>query len=307
MEILITGATGFIGKHLGTMLIHDGHAITVVTRDIAGARKTFPGAAAIIDWEHTALKAALDSTDAVINLAGEPIASGRWTSARKAAIMNSRILAAQRLTNAVAAVKQRPSLFIQASAIGYYGNRGDEECTEDTAPGEGFLADVCKKWEAGIPQMETLVERVVTIRIGVVLGRQGGMMHELLKQSKRCLAGIAGNGRQWISWIHIDDLVRAIACIMNDEKARGVFNLVAPAPVRQKEFVRLLKKATGRKLQLGAPGFVIRSVLGQMGRELLLSGQKVLPDRLQRQGYQYKFDDAGKAVDAITARPEHDQ
>jgi len=296
MDIMITGATGFIGRHLTGHLLEKGHGLTIVTRDIAGARDMYPDAAAVIDWEHNALKAALDSVDAVINLAGASIASGRWTKARRETILNSRLMAAQRMVNALGELNQRPRIFIQASAIGYYGHRPEGECTEESLPGEGFLAEVCRQWESHVPMLQDLIDRVVTIRIGVVLGRDGGMLRELLRQSKRCLAGVAGSGDQWISWIHMHDLVSAITSLLEDDRANGIFNLTAPKPVTQREFSRMLGEITGRKLQLGAPGFVIKKALGQFGRELLLEGQKVKPARLENAGFDFLFQDAGNAL-----------
>jgi len=199
----------------------------------------------------------------------------------------------------MAALKKRPKIFIQASAIGYYGNRTSDNCSELCVSGDGFLADVCSKWESYVPQMEEILDRVVTVRIGVVLGRDGGMLPVLLKQSRKHLAGIVGKGDQWISWIHIYDLVYAILYLMNDDKARGVFNLTAPAPVQQIEFSHLLQSKSGNKIQLQAPGFVIRIFLGEFGKELLLTGQKASAARLARQGFLFKYNTVEEALSDI--------
>jgi len=196
-------------------------------------------------------------------------------------------------------VKNKPSLLIQASAIGYYGNRNVEDCSEMCKEGKGFLAEVCTKWESTVPKFEEMLERVITVRIGVVLGKDGGMLPEMLKQSKRHLAGTIGSGEQWMSWIHIYDLVYAILYLMNDEKVRGIYNLVAPEPIRQKDFVQMLKDYSGRRMQFPVPSFLVRMLLGDFGREMLLSGQKVVAGKLLRQGFLYKYPTAGQALENI--------
>ncbi len=299
MKVVLTGASGFIGKHLITALLEQGYSVTAVSRNVAQARDRLPSRVRVIGWENSELKAAMESSDIVINLAGESIASGTWSHKRKKAIINSRLLAAQRLYLALETIKVKPKVFLQASAIGIYGNRNTEECSELCRPGEGFLAEVCSKWESYIPQMEHLVDRLVTIRIGVVLGKEGGIIPELLKQSKKHLAGVLGTGDQWISWIHIYDLVYAILYLMNDEKAKGYFNLTAPQAVQQKEFAHLFKRITGNKIQLPAPAFMIRMLLGEFGKELLLGGQKVSSAKLTRQGFPFKYIHASDALQDI--------
>lgn len=301
MNVLITGATGFIGSKLIEALLDQSYGIIAVSRDTEAAHIKLPSGISVTGWESAPLKTALESSDVVINLAGASIASGPWTRKRKAAILNSRLLAAQRLLDAINTLNQKPPLFMQASAIGFYGHRPDMECSEICDPGEGFLADVCKKWEGHIPALEKIISRVITLRIGVVLGKEGGIIPELRKQAARHLAGRVGSGDQWISWIHIYDLVYAILYLINHEKAKGVFNLTAPRPVQQKDFAAMLKKASGAGIQLPAPAFMIRTLLGEFGKELLLNGQKVSAAKLIRQGFAFKYKTAEDALSDLFA------
>ncbi len=299
MKVLITGATGFIGKHLISVLLEQGCDIIAVSRNVMSAGEKLPEEVNVIDWENNSLRAALETTDVVINLAGESISSAPWNKKQKMVLMNSRMLAAQRLLQAMSTLKRKPALLIQASAIGFYGSRSSEDCSELCKAGKGFLAEVCSKWESHVPKFAEMLDRVVTIRIGIVLGKDGGMLPELLKQSKRHMAGVMGSGEQWISWIHIYDLVYAILYLMNDEKAGGIYNMVAPEPIRQRDFSQLLKDISGNKLQFPAPAFVVRLILGDFGRELLLGGQKVAAGKLIRQGFLFKYLTARQALEEI--------
>jgi len=302
---MITGASGFIGQSLIPALMEQGNDIIAVTRSVDEVRKMLPEAVSLIGWENNDLRSALGETDVVINLAGETIASPPWNKKKKTAILNSRLLAAQRLQQAISTIPDKPSVFIQASAIGYYGHRTDVECSETTSSGQGFLAEVCRKWESYVPEIEKLTKRTITIRIGVVLGKYGGAFPELVKQSKRHLAGKLGSGQQWMSWIHIYDLVYAILFLINDEAAKGVYNMVAPKPVQQKEFSLEMKKTGGYGFQFQAPGFMLRLVLGEFGKEVLLSGQKVLASKLTRQGFMFRFNELGPAMEDLADPYSH--
>jgi len=299
MKVLITGATGFIGRNLITILLEQGFEIVAVSRDPNFASEILPASVQLINWDSNTLRAALETVDVVFNLAGESISSRPWNKKKKTAITNSRLLAAQRLHQALVSIKNKPDLFIQASAIGFYGDRKIEDCSEMCQHGQGFLADVCARWESYVPQLESMINRVVTIRIGVVLGKDGGMLPELKKHSKRHMAGVLGSGDQWISWIHIYDLIYGMIYLMNNENAKGIFNMVAPVAVQQKEFVPLLKETLGAGFQLSAPAFMIRLALGEFGKELLLSGQKVSAAKMIRLGFMYKYPSASEALDNI--------
>jgi uncharacterized protein (TIGR01777 family) len=279
--------------------MEQGNDIIAVTRSVDEVRKMLPEAVRLIGWENNELRAALGETDVVINLAGETIASPPWNKKKKTAILNSRMLAAQRLHQAISTISNKPAVFIQASAIGFYGHQPEKECLEATPSGDGFLAEVCRKWELHVPEMEQLIPRTITVRIGVVLGKYGGAFPELLKQSKRHLAGKLGSGEQWMSWIHIYDLVYAILFLINDPGANGVYNMVAPKPVRQKEFASILKNTSGSGMQLAAPAFMLKLILGEFGKEVLLNGQKVSASKLVRQGFMFRFMELGPAFDDL--------
>lgn len=296
MQVFITGATGFIGNHLVSELLRQDVKVIAASRDKDKAIKALPAGVRVTGYGGQELREALSNSDVVVNLAGESISGGRWTSKKKTSIMNSRLHTAQRLLHTIKLINKKDLIFIQASAIGYYGNSSEPGRMEGSDPGDGFLAEVCKKWEAHMPELANYVKRAITVRIGVVLGKEGGMLPEMLKQSKRGTAGKAGNGKQWISWIHIYDLVHAIIYLINNDKAGGVYNLVAPEPIQQKEFSRLLARFTGRKIQLPAPAFLIKLVLGEMGKELVLSGQHVSSAKLLRNGFVFKFERAAEAM-----------
>lgn len=305
MKILISGASGFIGQSLIPALQEQGNEIIAISRNSNEASKILPAAVSLIGWDNNELRAALGEADVVINLAGETIASPPWNKKKKTAILNSRVLAAQRLHHAISTINKKPSVFVQASAVGFYGHRSDMECSEVTPAGQGFLAEVCKKWELHVPDLEKLTERTITLRIGVVLGKYGGAFPELLKQSKRHLAGKLGSGEQWMSWIHIYDLVYAILFLINEAEANGVFNMVAPKPVRQKEFASEMKKAVGGGFQMPAPGFMLRLLLGEFGKEVLLSGQKVSASKLIRQGFMFRFKELEPAMENLADPLSH--
>jgi len=297
MHILITGATGFIGRKLIHTLLQEDYNVTVVSRDPVSAAKVLPAKVKTISWDNMELVKALGSTNVLVNLAGEPIAGRRWTSRKKVSIMNSRLHAAQRLAGALRTAGNENVVYLQASAIGYYGHTDENVCIESTASGNGFLAEVCRKWESLVPEVEKYQKRVLTLRIGLVLGREGGFLPEVLKQTKRRTAGKMGNGQQWYSWIHIYDLIYAIIYLMNNENASGPFNLVAPEPIRQEDLFRSVSLLEKRSLQLPAPAFMLKALLGQMGRELILNGQKVSSSKLIRQGFIFKYT---RADDALT-------
>ena len=233
MKVLVTGATGFIGNFLVNVLLEQDYDVITVSRDTEAARSVLPSGVRVIGWEGNDLLVAAKSSGAIINLAGESIAGFPWNGERKRKILNSRLIASQRLRHVLSLIGDWSGVFIQASAIGIYGNQQDMECSELCVPGYGFLADVCSRWESQVPDLQSLAKRVITIRIGVVLGKDGGIFPQLLKQQRMHTGGKLGSGEQWISWIHIYDLVYGILFLLNDEKAKGVYNLVAPHPVKQ--------------------------------------------------------------------------
>jgi uncharacterized protein len=298
MKLVIAGASGFIGSALCSRLLDKGHVLTLLTRlaprDASTATKrwlhwTFgtPG-----DWE-----ASVDGVDGVINLAGEPIAAKRWTEYQKQKIRASRIDTTNSLVEAIRKAKQKPGFLINASAVGYYGPRGDETVTEEAAPGHDFLSSVCRDWETEAKKAEPLGVRVVCVRTGVVLGRGGGALAKMVPPFKFYVGGPLGSGTQWMSWIHLEDEVGLIAYLIEHLQATGPFNATAPNPVRMKEFCQILGQVMGRPSWAPVPAFALRLALGELA-EMLLTGQRVIPAAAQRLGYQFRYanlDDALKA------------
>jgi uncharacterized protein (TIGR01777 family) len=288
MKILITGATGFLGRRLCETL--SGHTLIALSRDPAVAKQRVPHLKEAFPWNplrELPPAQALEGCDAVINLAGESVA-GRWTAAKKQMIRDSRVLGTKNLVNALAQLRARPKVLISASAIGYYGDRGEEALTEDAAPGSDFLAQVCRDWEGEALRAESLGMRVVRLRIGLVLGPGGGALQALLPLFRLGLGGPLGRGRQFWSWVHRDDVVGAITYALEKSDLSGPINVTAQQPVRQKEFAQTLGRVLRRPAFLPTPGFALQLVLGEFARELL-SSKRVLPQRLQQWGYRFRF------------------
>jgi len=235
--------------------------------------------------------------DAVIHLAGESIV-GRWTAAKKRSILDSRVQGTRHLAEALAEAPQRPQVFITASAIGYYGDRGDEILREDSKPGRGFLPMVCREWEAAASRAEDAGIRAVQIRIGLVLSPSGGALQKMLTPFRLGLGGRMGNGRQWWSWIHVQDLASAIQHILAGNLS-GPVNAVAPAPVKNAEFTKALAAALSRPAIFPMPAFAARLAFGQMGDELLLASQRVEPTKLAMSGYNFRYPDLKKALSDV--------
>jgi hypothetical protein len=265
----------------------------VLARDPETARAKVYHAVRIVPWQGfrgptEELSNALGDCDVVINLSGAPIADGRWTPQAKDQLRASREGTTTAIVTTLARIKTRPVLLINASAIGYYGPQGDEELTEESPSGEGFLAGLCREWEGAARAAERLGVRVVTPRIGVVLGRDGGVLAKMLPIYRLGLGGPLGHGRQWMSWIHLDDLVELLMFLMNNA-ASGPVNATAPHPVTNAEFSKTLGRTLGKPAFLRTPGFVMKLAFGEMADELLLTGQRVLPRRAQSMGFHFRF------------------
>jgi uncharacterized protein (TIGR01777 family) len=282
-RVLITGASGLLGSAMALSLGSSGHEI------VRAVRKATPGPGEV-PWEpDKALDPALVSgLDAVLHFAGENIV-GRWTKTKKDRIRNSRVLGTRVLADALARTSAQPRVFVAASAIGYYGNRGDEMLTEESAPGSGFLAETCHQWEAATEAASRAGIRVVSIRMGVVLSRTGGALDKMLLPFKLGLGGRVGSGRQWWSWIHIADIVGAVEHVLRNESLRGPVNLVAPHPVTNAEFTSTLGRMLHRPTIFPVPAFALRLALGQMADQALLASQRVGPTRLAATGYAFRF------------------
>jgi hypothetical protein len=291
-RILVSGASGPIGTALVPTLLAEGHEIVRLVRGVASGPES-------IQWDPSKPLPAgtVSGFDAVIHLAGETIV-GRWTDDKKKRILNSRIQGTRHLAEAAAKANPRPKTFISASAIGYYGNRGDEILREDSASGNGFLAQVCRQWEASTRAAADAGIRTVQTRFGLVLSRKGGALPKMLLPFRLGLGGVVGSGKQWWSWVSMDDLVGAVMHGLSHEQY-GAVNVVAPNPVTNVQFTRILAKVLSRPAFLPMPAFAARLVFGQMGDELLLTSQRVTPAKLVAGNYQFRFTDLKSCLESL--------
>jgi uncharacterized protein (TIGR01777 family) len=284
VRVLVSGSSGLIGSELVRRLQTEGHEVTRLVRRLPG-----PGEAGWDPKEGTADASALEGHDAVVNLAGAGLGDHRWTESYKAEILNSRKEGTSLLAHTLAALERPPKVLASGSAVGYYGDRGDEELTEDSGAGAGFLADVVRQWEAATAPAEEAGIRVVHLRSGIVQSPKGGSLGKLVLPFKLGLGGRIGSGRQWLSWVSIDDEVGGILHALRREDVRGPLNLTAPYPVRFGEYVKALGRAVGRPTVIPTPTLGLELLLGrEMVREMLLGGQRVLPAKLRASGYQHR-------------------
>ncbi len=302
MKILITGGTGFIGSHLVQALLKEGHHPVLLSRDADSATKRFQKCSNLPVYQWNSLteetpEEAFEGVDAIINLAGENIASGRWTEKKKRAIQNSRITGTRNLLAPLQHLKKKPRLLLSASAVGYYGECGDNIRTESSPAGEGFLAETCKCWEEEAGKAEAYGLAVCRVRIGIVLGKEGGALQKMLPPFKLGLGGKSGSGLQWMSWIHKDDLIRLLLFALH-HNVPPVLNAVAPEPVCNKEFSRTLAAVLHRPAFFSVPAFVLKAGLGEMA-SLLLEGQKVYPQATLASGFQFQYPVLQGALSAI--------
>lgn len=288
-RILVSGSSGPIGKALLPTLRANGAHITRLVRN--NDQPTYSDEQTIA-WhpEQPISGDVLSGFDGVIHLAGETI-MGRWTEQKKAKIRDSRVIGTHNIAQALAQAKHKPQIFLCSSAIGYYGNRGDEVLTEESAPGTGFLADVCQQWEAAIQPAAQAGIRTVSIRTGVVLSRQGGALGKMLPAFKMGVGGKVGDGRQWMSWIDVQDLVGAIHHILKSDLLYGPVNMVAPRPVTNAEFTQTLASVLSRPAIFPVPEFAVKLLFGEMGETVLLGSQRVEPTQLVSSGYPFRFRD----------------
>ncbi len=295
MRVIISGASGLIGNALSGRLQQEGVRVSRLVRDASANRNPDD-----IPWRPDAgaiQEEALEGAHTVVHLAGENIADGRWTGVKKRRIRDSRVLGTTLLCQALARRAHKPQTLICASAIGYYGSRGEDVLDESSAPGAGFLADVCRQWEqAAAPAVEAGIP-VVHLRLGVVLSKEGGALGRMLPLFRMGLGGPIGNGRAWMSWITLDDLLAIILHCMHDKRLAGPVNAVSPTPVANREFTRALAKALRRPALMPVPALMLKLVFGEMARETLLASTRVMPRRLEDAGFVWRNPDIETAFE----------
>ncbi len=300
MKILLAGSSGLVGTALGSALAKAGHTVCRLIRPqsaaVEGAKEGFA-----VAWNPATgeLGGAGVGADAVVNLAGASIADGRWSTQRKELLRSSRIDTTRALVNALAKMNARPSVLVSASAIGIYGDRGNETLTEESNPGTNFLAGLAQEWETEALKAEALGIRVVVARFGIILAREGGALAKMMLPFKFGAGGKLGSGRQWMSWVMLEDVVGALKLTIENSAARGAINFVAPQPLQNFEFTRILAKALRRPALFPAPAFALRLALGEMADALLLSSQRVAPRALEKSGYRFLHADLSTALKTL--------
>jgi uncharacterized protein (TIGR01777 family) len=302
VKVIVTGGTGLIGRALAEDLAGDGHEVVILSRSSLAAKGFRPGINSS-RWDGRSAEGwgpLADGADAIVNLAGENLSAGRWTSQRKQAILESRVNAGSAVVDAVLQARKKPRLLIQSSAVGYYGPTGDELLGEDAPSGRDFLASVCRDWEASTQPVETMGVRRVVVRTGVVLSPQAGALPRMLLPFKLFAGGPLGSGRQWMSWIHIEDEVRALRFLIDAPSARGVFNLAA-TPLTSRQFATVAGSVMRRPAFFTVPAALVRLAFGEMGT-VVLDGQRVSAKRLEDLGFKFRFPDADAALRDLLGR-----
>jgi hypothetical protein len=303
MNILVTGATGLIGRALCKSLAAAGHRVAALSRSKTGHEDSRVSAE-LMQWDPMSGppgEQALNGIDAIVHLAGEPIVARRWTSEQKNLIRDSRVVSTRNLVHAVRAMQRKPQVFVCASAVGYYGERGDEQLEEHAPPGDGFLSDVCKEWEAEAAAASQAGVRSVQVRTGVVLSAEGGALQKMLTPFKLGVGGPLGNGRQWFPWIHIKDIVGIFSHAIATPSMNGPVNGVGPSPVTNAEFTRTLARVLHRPAFLPVPEMAMRALMGEMA-EVLFVSQRVVPAATLASGYQFHYPLLAEALEDLLDR-----
>jgi uncharacterized protein len=300
MKIAIAGATGFVGSRLVEQLQAQGDRVVILTRSPQSASSRFPQAEVVGynplksgEWQ-----AEIDGCDAIINLAGEPIAEKRWTPAQKRVMLESRQIGTQKIVEAIEKATVKPPVLINASAIGYYGTSETSKFDETSPAGTDFLAEVCTKWEAAAQAASVTGTRVVILRLGIVLGENGGALGKMLAPFSAFVGGPIGSGKQWFSWIHRDDVVKLIIAALKDAQMQGVYNATAPNPVTMTGFADTLGTVMNRPSWLPVPNFALEALLGE-GAIVVLQGQQVIPSQTLAQGFEFQYPILKPALAAI--------
>jgi uncharacterized protein (TIGR01777 family) len=296
MKTLVIGATGLIGRSLCRSLSADGHVVTAVSRSVVKPKGL--AVSEIHQWDTQTGPlplAALSEVDAVVNLAGEPIDARRWSDEQKRRIRDSRVITTRNLVGGLGSSARKPSVFVSGSAVGFYGNRGDEQLDETSAAGKGFMSELCREWEGEAAGAGELGIRVVQVRTGVVLSTEGGALKKMSAPFKLGLGGALGSGKQWFPWIHIDDIVGIFRHAILTESLAGPVNGVAPHPVTNREFTRELARALRRPTFLPVPEIGLRVLMGEMA-EVLVGSQRVLPKAALASGYEFRYPQLAQAL-----------
>lgn len=304
MKIVVTGGTGLIGTPLLKELIKRKDDVILFTRNLENSRKIFPDGITPIFWDGKTMgpwAQALEGCDTIINFAGESIGTKRWTADQKRKIMESRIDSARVLVEAIQSMEKKPATFINASAIGIYGDVAEDEAIESSPAGSDFLAEVCKRWEAEPAKAQALGVRVVSVRTGIVLALNGGALAKMLLPFKLFLGGPLGSGNQWFPWIHLHDLIKAILFIIDHPSIEGPVNMAAPDSIRMKAFCKALGKSMHRPSFAAVPAFVLKVALGEMST-LVLTGVKVIPRKLLDHNFQFDFPRLERALENLFER-----
>lgn len=299
-RIVITGATGLVGSDICRKLYKKGDNITVFTRNVNKGKSILPFLNNFVEWDYNIpekWRRELEGKDVIIHLAGANLFDKRWNNDYKRKIMNSRIVSTKNLINSISLLKSKPKLFISSSAVGYYGNKGNEELTEESEPGTDFLASVCKAWEAESKEVEKFGIRRVNIRMGIVLSTKEGALKKMLLPFRLFAGGTLGNGDQWFPWIHIDDIVRIFLFAIENEIS-GAINGVSPNPVRMREFASTLGKVINRPSFFSVPGFLLKIMVGE-GAESILSSLRVIPQKLINSSYKFKYENLETALASL--------
>ncbi len=309
MKILISGSSGLVGAAVSDALRRDGHTVCRLLRPQSpSGDESAKASAATTDIHWDPISGELNATraehaDAVVHLAGASIAAGRWTDERKGVLRSSRADATRHLVGALARLREPPAVFVSASAVGYYGNRGEEELTESSAPGNDFLAALSRDWETEATRAETFGARVAILRFGVILSARGGALPRMLVPFRLGLGGKLGSGKQWMPWLALGEAVSAIRFALGEPGARGAINAVTASPVRNRDFTATLGRILRRPTIFPVPEFALRLALGEMADALLLASQRVLPRKLPLLGYRFEQPELEPALAAIL-RPE---